>query len=523
MARSGPLALALACLIPWTAAAQDAEQRKILEEVRSSVVAIRNEEGHGSGMILDEKGTILTNAHVIVSPLPMRVEVEAKVNGTLRTLYFSKVTLIGVHPSRDLALIRIDPAEHKAELTPLPIAKSAVQTRDAIHAIGFPITHGGMQKIITSGDVTGVNRVVDMPGYFEVSAEVHPGNSGGPVCDSFGHAVGLVTRGVLNGEQIAWAIPLSDLRPDRFVPLDQRAKDPARASTYLRLAERMLKKGEQGSPFGVLFALELFQQALVEDIGNADTYFKLGMIGRAGGKFRMAASYLTRSLQLQAWSEAKQEAYHELGAALTKLGKKSEAEIVWSEGLAKYPTDAGQIWDDLALVHWDAGRYFEAACATRASVRAFGPRADAMHDIYERSRKRMDAATLIRLRNFESSMDEGSARARKDAEQAERDGKKSLTPAFDHFLRTFENVQKDAPNFDFRTLGQGPNPAKDAPIPDAELLPLFIQSRIAAATEHMKGGRLDQAAEILEDVIKTYPDHPDSQTARLYLAVIRKK
>ena len=516
-------ALAFVLALAGLSHSQDFEQRKMLEKVRACVVALRNDQGHGSGMILDEQGTILTNAHVIVSPLPMRVEAEVKVRGELRTVFFSKVTLIGVHPVQDLAIVRIDPAEHKAELLPIPIAKNSIMTGETIHAIGFPSSLGGFQKFLTSGEVKGVNQFVDAPGYFEFSARVHPGNSGGPICDTFGHAVGVVTQTMSNGDPVAWAIPLNNFRPDLFIPLDRRAKDPAKASVYLRFAEQMLKKGEQGSRPDALLSGDLFHLALLEDISNADTYFKIGMIARAGGKFKVAASYLARSIQIQPWSETRQTPYHEMGVALFELGKVSEAVVVWNEGLAKFPTDAGQIWDALAIYHFGEGRYYEAACATRSSLRAFGPRAEAMNSIYDRSRKRMEAEGLVKLRAYESSLEENSQRTRKEVEKARQEGKKSLTPAFDGFLRTYEGLQKEATDFNFRSLGQGPNGPKETPIPDADLVPLFIQSRVAVAREHLKSGRIELATQIFEEVIKSYPDHPEAEDARIYLAVIRKK
>jgi tetratricopeptide (TPR) repeat protein len=516
-------ALPFFLLLSLPATPQEAERRAMLEKAGPSVVAIRNSESTGSGIILDEQGTILTNAHVIVSPLPLRVEAQFKDNGQLRTAFFQKVVLIGVHPTRDLAIIRIDPSENKAKLAPLPIAKNKATTRDLIHAIGFPSSHGGMQKICTTGEVTGVDRFVDMPGYFEISAEVHPGNSGGPIVDSFGNGVGVLTAGMRNGERVAWAIPIHDLRPDQFIPLDRRPKDPAKAAKLLRFAEEQLKKARGGKIWSGLISGELFQLALLEDISNPDTYYKIGMIQRAFGEFTAATAYLMRSIQLEPWPDTKEEAYHELGVALANLKKTPEAVTVWTEGIAKYPADSGRIWDDLAIYHYEAARFYDAACASRACLRAFGSRADAMNTIYDQSRKRLGPDELSKLSAYEKSLDGEVQAARKTSEQARRDGKKYLTPACDTLIRSYEGVQKEASNFNFSTLGRGPNAPKPLDIPDAELLPLFIQSRIAVAGEHLQAGRIEVAVGVLEDVIKTYPTHPETEIARELLAVIKKR
>ncbi|MBI3854680.1 MAG: trypsin-like peptidase domain-containing protein [Planctomycetes bacterium] len=524
MTRSVPfLALLSALLLPLAAPAQESERRNMLEKAGPSVVAIRNDESYGSGMILDEQGTILTNAHVIVSPLPLRVEAQWRAKEGLRSGWFSKVVLIGVHPKRDLALLRIDPSEHQAKLTPLPIAKSKAVSRDSILAIGFPDTYGGTQKTCTLGEVTGVDKFVDMPGYFEFSAEVHHGNSGGPIVDTFGHAVGIVTAGRTDGEPVAWAIPLWDLRPDQFVPLDRRPRDPAKASAILRFAEDLLRKAREGKRGTAAVAGMLFQMALLEDISNADTYFKVGALQRHYQSFGPAAAYLMRSIQIQPWNDSKDIVYHELGVALAQLRRPNDAITVWNEGVAKYPGEAPRVWDALAVHHFEQGRFLDAACASRASLRAFGDRAQAMNEVYDRARKRLDGGEIARLTAFEQGLDAGVQDSRKVADRARQDGKRFLTPECETLVKSFEGVQKEAAGFNFSSLGRGPNAPKPIEIPDAELLPLFIKSRIAVAGEHLQAGRIKLATEVLEDVIKTYPDHPDTESARELLGLINKK
>jgi tetratricopeptide (TPR) repeat protein len=515
-----PAALSLALALPC--GAQQAEKRMILEKYGPSVVAIRNEEGYGSGLVLDEKGTILTNAHVIVSPLPMTVWAMVSRDNRMQEAGFQKVALIGVDPTRDLALIRIDPSENGGRLLPLPISKDPVKTGDLIHAIGFPSKHGGQVKVVTTGEVTGLNRFVDMPGYFEFSAEVHPGNSGGPICTPQGAAVGVVTAGMVNGEPIAWAIPLHDLRPDRFVPLDRRAKNPAKAAAYLRYAETLLKQAEKGNPVAAALAGDFFMLALTEDISNPDIYFKIGMIQRNTRRARSAAAYLIRSLQLQPWCDAKDEPYSELGIALCELGKTQEAIDVWNEGLAKFPSDAGRTWDDLAVYHFDGARFLEAACATRASNRTSAPRAQHMNDLYQQCRKRLDRGGLSKLAAYENDLTEAIRRAQKESDLARQGSKRFLTSRGAEVISSFGGVQGEAANFDFSTLGKGPNTPKDTPFTDTERVSLFIIGRVGVAREFLKMDKIEKAVEILEDLIQTYPEHPETANARLYLSVIRK-
>jgi tetratricopeptide (TPR) repeat protein len=517
------LLLSSLCFAAPSEGEQEAARRAMLDKAGISVVGIRNEQGYGSGMVLDAQGTILTNAHVIVSPLPFHVEARVQEADRIRTVQYSKMVLIGVHPSRDLAIVRVDPAEHPGKLVPITISKDATASGNPVFAIGYPSTLGGVTKVCTSGEVTGLDKFVDMPGYFEFSAEVHTGNSGGPIVDQHGQALGVVTRGKTNGEPTAWAIPLHDFRPDQFVPLERRPKDPAKASRILRYAEDMLKIAKKGLKAGALISEELFQLALVEDISNPDTYFKIGMLQRADKAFSSATAYLMRSIQIQPWNDAKDLVYHELGACLVALNRIPDAVTVWNEAVAKYPGEASRVWDALAVTHYETARYLDAACASRASLRAFGDRAGKMNDIYDKARAKLDRDSISKLTEFESLIDSRVLEDRKMAEKACAAGRRFMTPACEKLTVSYDGIQKEAVGFNFSSLGKGPNAPKPIDIPDKDLVPLFIRSRIAVAGEHLQAGKLKLAADVLEDVIKTYPDHPDTESARDLLNLINKK
>ena len=518
-------ALPLLLFLPLPADAQEAERRAMLDKYGPSVVAVRNDESYGSGMVLDERGLVLTNAHVIVSPLPFRVEAMVRENDRIRPAVFTNVVLIGVHPKRDLALVRVDPSQHPGKLIPIVVAKEPAATGDAVYALGYPSSHGGHMKVCTIGEVTGVDKFVDMPGYFEFSAEVHHGNSGGPLVNKKGEAMGVVTRGKFKGEPTAWAIPLHDFRPDEFIPLEQRPKDPAKASKILRYAEEVLRlTKENGSRLGVLLSLDLFFLALVEDISNPDTYFKIGLLRRHEQEYSSAAAYLIRSIQIQPWNEAKDIVYHELGVCLFELGKRGDAMAVWNEAVAKFPGDSAKVWDALAVAYYDSSQYLDAACATRASLRSFGDRAGKMNEIYDKARQKLDADGIARLSQFERSIEGQFQESGKTADKARQQGKRFLLPACEAVVRSYQGVQQEAAaGFNFSTLGKGPTPPQPADIPDKDLMPLFIRSRIAVASEHLQSGKFKLAAEVLEDVIKQYPDRPETESARELLKLINKK
>ena len=103
-----------------------------------AVVALRNLEGGGTGVILNKDGLILTNAHVIVSPLPFECKLDIKRNGKFEPVVFKNVKILGVHPKMDLALVQIQPSEHKGDLVPAVLYDKKATPGQRVFAIGNP-------------------------------------------------------------------------------------------------------------------------------------------------------------------------------------------------------------------------------------------------------------------------------------------------------------------------------------------------------------------------------------------------
>jgi tetratricopeptide (TPR) repeat protein len=428
--------LAVLALTPLPAA-QDAEFRKLTELLSPSVVAVRNQEGYGSGVILDEKGLILTNAHVILSPLPFTVEVEGVLGA------FQRVTLVGVHPTKDLALLKIDPSERKAKLVPIKIAESHAVSGDRVYAMGYPSTRGGRVKVLTAGKMVAHDRFGDAPGYEEFQGDMHPGNSGGPLCTIQGEAIGLVTLGYNDGSNQNFAVPLYELNTGGFVPLSRRTSNPANAFRLLQLGEKALKISRQRSGVFAELAADLFSQALLEDFSNPEIHYKIGVAYRTLGAYPKAAAYFVRSLRLKPWPESGAQSYHELGLALVQLGKKEEAATVFREGVAKYPTEGGQDWDALAIYYFKSGNYLEAAVASRAAVRAFGDRGSTMNEAYKESRSRLSVEELGKLREREEALQGDFQQMKAAAEKARSAGTPFLTRDCEKLVRDYEGATRE--------------------------------------------------------------------------------
>jgi S1-C subfamily serine protease len=163
-------------------------------------------EGAGSGFVMDTRGYILTNNHVIENAQAIEV--------TLGDGLRFPAKLVGTDVRDDVALIKIEPGDHK--LTALPIGDSStLQVGQHVLAIGNPF---GFQSTLTTGVVSALGRTVQtsdesfIDGAIQTDAAINHGNSGGPLLNSHGEVIGInsaiySTSGTTAG--IGFAIPIN--------------------------------------------------------------------------------------------------------------------------------------------------------------------------------------------------------------------------------------------------------------------------------------------------------------------------
>ncbi len=141
----------------------------------------------GSGVIVDSKGYIVTNNHVVEKADRIRV----KLMDDPATVTYD-ATVIGVDKETDLAVIKIDAKK------PLPAAKlgnsDAMEVGDWVLAVGSPF---GLEETVTAGIVSAKGRNI-VPGrqfesFIQTDAAINPGNSGGPLVNMNGEVIGINT------------------------------------------------------------------------------------------------------------------------------------------------------------------------------------------------------------------------------------------------------------------------------------------------------------------------------------------
>jgi putative serine protease PepD len=159
----------------------------------------------GSGFVLDKRGDIVTNDHVVAGATQIKV-------GFGGDRAYS-ATVVGADPSSDLAVLRV--AAPSSLLHPLAFASSSgVQPGDPVYAIGNPF---GLDRTMTAGIVSAVGRDIQapdgltIPQAIQTDTAINHGSSGGPLLDGSGHVIGVASQiqgGSVDGNVgVGFAVP----------------------------------------------------------------------------------------------------------------------------------------------------------------------------------------------------------------------------------------------------------------------------------------------------------------------------
>jgi putative serine protease PepD len=202
---------------------------KIYAQASPAVVSIRTQSGSGTGFLVDQDGTLVTNAHVVGNS--DRVVVKFGPDG-----HSIDGEVSGSDPSSDLAVVHIDPSSAPRNAKALRFADSRqVRVGDTAIAIGNPF---GLDRTATEGIVSGIGREIKAPNGFSIDeviqtdAPINPGNSGGPLLDETARVIGVNSQiataggGSQGNVGIGFAVPSNTVR--QVVPRLKRGDRIAR-------------------------------------------------------------------------------------------------------------------------------------------------------------------------------------------------------------------------------------------------------------------------------------------------------
>lgn len=179
---------------------------EIIKKVKPAVVYIETTDGAGSGMIIESSGYILTNAHVVENTNI------ADITTSDKKTY--KASVVGRDENIDLAVLKITGSAFPT----VEFGNSddnILKQGDEVFVFGYPFGLSEGDVKFKEGTISG-RQTYDGVVYLETSADVHPGNSGGPLVNKLGQVVGINTAsygrsigGISLGETIKWALPIN--------------------------------------------------------------------------------------------------------------------------------------------------------------------------------------------------------------------------------------------------------------------------------------------------------------------------
>lgn len=176
---------------------------KLAAHATSAVVLINARAGatsrQGSGFLVDPRGRILTNNHVIRDARSVRVKLSS---GDV----YDRVTVLATDERRDIAVLQIP----GFDLPALPLANSdSVRIGAPVVLIGSPL---GLENTVSTGIVSGRRQEDEGFQLLQISAPASVGSSGGPVMSSDGSVIGIAASQLQNGQNLNFAVPINYAR-----------------------------------------------------------------------------------------------------------------------------------------------------------------------------------------------------------------------------------------------------------------------------------------------------------------------
>jgi S1-C subfamily serine protease len=223
----------------------------------------------GSGFVLDKRGYVLTNAHVVENARKITVQFGEQDQVGAK--------LVGRDPSTDLAVLKVNVDSSK--LKPLTLGdSSSARVGDPVVAIGNPF---GLDRTVTTGIVSALQRQIQAPNGFQISnviqtdASINPGNSGGPLIDATGRVIGLTSQIATGGSRgsvgVGFAVPINTAK--RVVPQLEKGGKIQRAFLGVTTAPVTKQRADD-------LNLPTDKGALVQDVVSGGPADKAGI--RAG-------------------------------------------------------------------------------------------------------------------------------------------------------------------------------------------------------------------------------------------------
>jgi serine protease Do len=184
----------------------------LVDRLGEAVVMIRTPIGLGSGFIIHPDGYIVTNDHVVAGERIISITQFRKGENELIKENYDNVRIVATGGNIDLALLKIE-GQPKGKIFPsVPLGSSGELSQgERVFAIGSPL---GLERSVSEGIVSLRNRIIQARLHIQTTAEISPGNSGGPLFNYRGQVVGVNNMKVVStgAEGLGFSIPVRQLK-----------------------------------------------------------------------------------------------------------------------------------------------------------------------------------------------------------------------------------------------------------------------------------------------------------------------
>ena len=372
------LVLTYAIIAGSTIANADEKLVDLVKKVKPCVVLIETFDkdnkpiGRGSGFFIDNKGSLITNHHVI----------EGAYSATIKTSTGKEYPVQGiVAKDAEADIVKLVVNLPDANITFLNLSVNVPSEGEDIFVIGNPL---GLESTVSSGIVSAVRDIPAFGKILQITAPVSPGSSGSPVINSKGEVIGIATLVVTEGQNLNFAIP-----SDKIIAL----KETSQITIFKTMMSRL-----SGSEFSLLLtadsnnaqsfydkgfkelwqenwsaALTYFQKAKEKNPDFADAWFYIGYCYHFLGRYEEAIESYKQAIRIKPNFA---EAHFNLGVAYGKLGRHQDAIESCKQAIRIKPNFAAAHYY-LGLAYGNLGRYQDAIESYKQAIRIKPDDADA--------------------------------------------------------------------------------------------------------------------------------------------------
>ena len=356
------LNLILACMVVAGSTIANADEKLVdlVKKVKPSVVLIETFDKdnkpicRGSGFFIDNKGSLITNHHVI----------EGAYSATIKTSAGKVYPVQGiVAKDTEADIVKLVVNLPDANMTFLNLCVNVPSEGEDIFVIGNPL---GLESTVSSGIVSAVRDIPAFGKILQITAPISPGSSGSPVINSKGEVIGIATLIAKEGQNLNFAIP-----SDKIIALKETTK-AALSESYASLtagannAQSFYDKGlKELWQENYVAALACFQKAKEKNPDNANAWFQVGYCYGKLGRWQEAMESFKQAIRIK---PDYADAHYNLGVAYGNLGRYQD-EIESCKQAIRIKPDLAEAHGGLGIAYDKLGRFQEAIESYKQAIR----------------------------------------------------------------------------------------------------------------------------------------------------------